>query len=452
MKRMPIGVRLTLWYLLMFATAQTLFGVGMWSILHYNLYDIADDALEAQVDDVQRLLNALDQEGALRSAFGAGHSGEYLRVTNEQGTDLYRGALVKSPALKAGQLSSPIYEDRRIDDKPVRMLTARVKVDGRHYIVQAGQREYEVLATLASFRRYLMLIAPLLLLVAAVAGYWLSRRALAPVDALTRAAAGISGANLGRRLEALESGDELQRLSETLNDMLARIESQFLRVSQFTADASHELRTPIALIRTEAEIALRKPRDEAEYREALLHILSEAVGTSELLETLLSLARADAGREMLIMAPLDLAQLSRRVAEDWRPRLASRLFQVTENPGAMQLPISGNAEALSRLLNILVDNATKYTSDSGKIEIILEKNLTAGVVKVCDNGIGISPEEQSKIFERFYQVDKARTRECSGVGLGLAIADWIVKRHGGSLTVESAPGQGSTFIMKVPLC
>ena len=453
MKRMPIGVRLTLWYLLMFAAAEALFGLGMWSILHYNLYDIADDALEAQIDDVQRLLKTHpdDPQSALRSAFGSGHSGEHLVVTDGEGADIYRGPSAKSPSMKPGQLHKPVYEDRRIDGRPFRMLTALLNIDGRQYVVQTAQLEYEVLATLSSFRRYLFLFAPLLLLVAAVGGYWLSRRALAPVDVLTRTAAGISGANLNRRLETLHSGDELQRLSDTLNDMLGRIESQFLRVSQFTADASHELRTPIALIRTEAEIALRKSRNEAEYREALQHVLLEAEGMSNLIETLLSLARADAGREMLALQPLDFAQLSRTVADEWRPRLTSRHFQVMDGYGVTQLPICGDAAALTRLLNILLDNAVKYTADSGKIEITLGSNDGAAVLRVFDDGVGISQEEQSKIFERFYRVDKARTRESAGAGLGLAIADWIVKQHGGSLTVESAPGRGSTFIVEVPL-
>jgi signal transduction histidine kinase len=233
--------------------------------------------------------------------------------------------------------------------------------------------------------------------------------------------------------------------------MLARIETQFLRVSQFTADASHELRTPIALIRTEAEIALRKSRNEAEYREALQHVLSEAERTSSLIETLLSLARVDAGREMLDMRLIDLAQLSRSVVDEWRPRLPSRQLQVIEGPGATQLPIFGDTAALTRLLNILLDNAAKYTAESGKIDIALENDHGAGILRVRDDGVGISPEEQSKVFERFYRVDKSRTRESAGAGLGLAIAEWIVKQHRGSLTVESVPGQGATFIVRIPL-
>ncbi len=164
----------------------------------------------------------------------------------------------------------------------------------------------DAVETLHLFRSYLLMFAPLLLIVAAGVGYWMSRRALSPVDELVRTAREVSGANLSSRLQKLETGDELQRLSDTLNEMLDRIEAAFLRVTQFTADASHELRTPVSLIRTEAELALRRSRGEAEYQEALRHILLEAERTTMLLEQLLSLARADSGRETLQMQPVDL--------------------------------------------------------------------------------------------------------------------------------------------------
>src|SRR5208282_5035542 len=188
----------------------------------------------------------------------------------------------------------------------------------RSYTVQTGVPTDQILATLSLFRRYLLMLAPLLLLVAASGGYWLSRKALSPVDAITRTARNISGSNLGDRLEKLTTGDELQRLSDTLNEMLARIENAFLRVTRFTADASHELRTPISLIRTEAELALRRSRGEAEYKEALRHILLEAERTTGLIEQLLSLARADSGRETLHMQPVDVRETVRNVVNGWR--------------------------------------------------------------------------------------------------------------------------------------
>ena len=184
-------------------------------------------------------------------------------------------------------------------------------------------RPDDAVETLHLFRSYLLMFAPLLLLVAAGGGYWLSRRALSPVDALVRTAREISGTNLNSRLQKLETGDELQRLSDTLNEMLDRIESAFLRITQFTADASHELRTPVSLIRTEAELALRRSRGEAEYKESLRHILLEAERTTALIEQLLSLARADSGRETLHLAARgfapDAAHRGRAAGSRWPP-------------------------------------------------------------------------------------------------------------------------------------
>ena len=201
---------------------------------------------------------------------------------------------------------------------------------GRRFVIQTGVPEDDILGTLNLFRRYLLIFGALMLLVGSAVGYWLSRRALAPVDALTRTARSISGTNLSSRVEQLNTGDELQRLSDTLNEMLGRIETAFLRVSQFTADASHELRTPISLIRTEAEIALRKSRDEGEYQEALRHILHEAERTSALIEKLLSLARADAGRESLDIRRLNLGETVRQIATDWHHVMATHQLRFTE--------------------------------------------------------------------------------------------------------------------------
>jgi heavy metal sensor kinase len=341
--------------------------------------------------------------------------------------------------------------DRRIGNRPFRFLSAAIQVYGRTFVIQTGVPENDILRTLGSFKRYLLIFAALMLLAASAVGYWLSRRALAPVDALTRTARNISGTNLSSRLQRLNTGDELKRLSDTLNEMLARIEGAFLRVSQFTADASHELRTPISLIRTEAEIALRKSRNEDEYQESLRHILHEAERTSSLVEELLSLARADAGGESLDIRPVDLGDTVRQIAVNWQHAMASHHLRFTSNVPVHNINVSGDSRAISRLLNILLDNAVKYTPSSGTIELILEAKDEFAMITVRDSGIGISDKDRHRIFERFYRADKARSRELGGAGLGLAIAEWIVAQHRGQVTVQSAPGQGSIFLVKLPL-
>jgi heavy metal sensor kinase len=296
-----------------------------------------------------------------------------------------------------------------------------------------------------------VMLAPMLLLTAAGGGYWLSRKALSPVDALVQTAQNISGSNLGDRLEKLTTGDELQRLSDTLNRMLDRIEDAFRRVTQFTADASHELRTPISLIRAEAEIALRKSRSEEQYEEALRHILLEAERTSSLVEKLLSLARADCGRESLSMQPLDLRRMMTEVGAEWRPLLSLRSLEFRLRTTDQELMILGDATALRRVWAILLDNAAKFTLPPGAVELSLEERDGRARISVRDTGIGIAGDDQSKIFARFYRADKARSREFGGAGLGLAIAQWIVRQHGGSIEVRSSLGKGSVFHVELPL-
>ena len=317
---------------------------------------------------------------------------------------------------------------------------------------------HEEVETLDAFRAYLLWFAPLLLLAASAGGYWLSRRALAPVDALARTARTISGHNLSSRLEPLHTGDELQRLSDTLNEMLARIESAFRRITEFTADASHELRTPIALIHTEAELALRRSRDESEYREALRQILLQADRTAKLVEELLALARADSGAEAFQMKPIDLLTTLQESASKWQQVASLRNLQFEQHLDVQRLPVMGDENALRRVIDILLDNAFKYTPSPGKVTLSAKQqdndntNNKDGrvVLTVEDSGIGIALEDQARIFERFYRVDKARSRELGGAGLGLAIAQWIVHLHHGSITVKSELGKGSVFQVELP--
>lgn len=460
-KHLSIGLRLTLSYLLIFAVGQCVFGLGMWGILRHNLYDIADDTLEGQIDDARHFLEAQRIDASVsklqeevNETYVLEHSGDYLQIQDEYGDWIYRSSFLQQhnlPPVVANQLKGPSYEDRTVGNRPFRFLSATVEVYGRTFVIQTGVPEHDILRTLSSFRRYLLIFAALMLLAASAVGYWLSRRALAPVDAITRTARNISGASLSSRLQRLKTGDELQRLSDTLNEMLARIETAFLRVSQFTADASHELRTPISLIRTEAEIALRKSRDEAEYQESLRHILREAEITSSLVEKLLSLARADAGRESLDFRRLNLGETVRRTALDWCQAMATHQLRFTEHVTGRDLFIAGDKTAVPRLLNILLDNAVKYTPAPGSVDLALEEKDDKALITVRDSGIGISEEDQTRIFERFYRADKARSRELGGAGLGLAIAQWIVDQHQGSITVQSSPGLGSAFFVELPL-
>jgi two-component system, OmpR family, heavy metal sensor histidine kinase CusS len=461
MRRLSIGVRLTLWYLAIFALAQILFGAGMWFILRNNLYDLVDDGLEAQVDDLRNFLRSQPKDSSIdklreeaNETYAIEHPGDFLEVYAENNQLIYRSAFLEAhpaPLVAPDQVRRPIMRSRKIDGRPFRFAFQKLPINGHVYTVEMGVPAEDAVETLHLFRSYLLMFAPLLLLVAAGGGYWLSRRALSPVDALVRTARDVSGTNLSSRVQKLETGDELQRLSDTLNEMLDRIESAFQRITQFTADASHELRTPVSLIRTEAELALRRSRGEVEYKESLRHILLEAERTTVLIEQLLSMARADSGREALQLEPVDLRQTLRSVADGWQQVASIRNLQFSASLDAPDFSVRGDETLLRRLADILLDNAFKYTPSPGSVHLSLETQGESAVIRVQDSGVGIAEEEQRKIFERFYRVDKARSRAQGGAGLGLSIAQWIVTQHGGSIHVESQPGQGSTFRVELPM-
>ena len=459
MKRLSIGLRLTLWYLAIFFLAELIFGIGMWFILRQNLYDIADEVLENQAADLQRFLeNRKDiplaqLQAELSEDYKIERSEDYLQIIDASGNALYRSKfLEENPVtpLSLDQLRKPRYENPRLAGRQFRFVIQKMNVSDRVYIVQIGHRMHEEMETLDAFTQYLLWFAPLLLLTASAVGYWLSHRALAPVDALARTARTISGHNLSSRLEPLHTGDELQRLSDTLNEMLERIESAFLRITEFTADASHELRTPISLIHTEAELALRRSRNEGEYQEALRHILREAERTAKLLEELLALARADSGREALDIHPIDLLAILRECGAKWSQVAVLRDLQFVDRLNVQSLPVMGDANALRRMIDILLDNAFKYTPSPGRVTLSAEQIGHRVEITVEDTGIGIAQGDQSRIFERFYRVDKARSRELGGAGLGLAIAQWIVQFHQGAIRVKSELGKGSSFQIEIP--
>jgi heavy metal sensor kinase len=316
--------------------------------------------------------------------------------------------------------------------------------------VQLAATLDQVSDVLQRLQWFLLLSIPLVLILATFGGYWMSRRALAPVDAIATTARSISEHSLSKRLARLDTGDELERLAETFNQMMGRLEGAFKRITEFTADASHELRTPTALIRTAAELSLRKDRDSAEYREALGQILEEAQRMGILIESLMTLARMDSGAESLNYTGVDIASVLREASSASQPLAESKQIRFEREIPTEPILVNADPHALRRLFLILIDNAVKYTPSNGRVSITLERNGTAVVAQVRDTGIGISQEDLPFIFERFYRADKARSRE-SGAGLGLSIARWIADVHRGSIRVESVVGQGSIFEVRVPV-
>jgi heavy metal sensor kinase len=295
----------------------------------------------------------------------------------------------------------------------------------------------------------LMVLIPLAVGLAALGGAMIARIALRPVDEMASTARRITAEDLSRRVEARGSGDELDRLAETLNGMLARLEEAFGQTRRFAADAAHELRTPLTVLRGGIEVALRMERRPEEYRRVLASSLEEVQRLIRLAEDLLLLSRSLAGPEGA-RAPVDLEPLVLEVFEVGA-RLAHAAGVAVRVDATTPLAVLGDGAALRRALLNLVENAVKYTPRGGKVEIGLARADGTAEITVADTGIGIEPAEVERIFEPFHRLEAARVHDTGGAGLGLAIARTIVIAHGGTIAVESAPGAGSRFTVRLPV-
>uniref|UniRef100_Q01RB1 histidine kinase n=1 Tax=Solibacter usitatus (strain Ellin6076) TaxID=234267 RepID=Q01RB1_SOLUE len=462
MKTRSIGFRLSAWYFLVFACGVAAFSVAAWFAMRASLYHAIDEALEDRVRGVQTFmekqissLSVPEIRDEFREHSVLGPGGDLFQVCDEAGQFLYRSVPLEAnnvPVALPGTLSDSRFETQAVQGHMLRFYSQRISVNGKVYTVQVAAPVDEALEALERFRVILAFAAPLLLIAASAGGYWISRRALAPVDEISRAAQRISIENLTDRLQVPQTGDQLQRLSETLNEMLSRLEASVRRMTQFTADASHELRAPVSLIRTTAEVAaLKRDRPASEYLEALDGIQEEAERTSQVVDSLMLLARTDSGKEMLDCVPVDACAVVREAAEQGERLAQNRGVEFSIDVPNSSIRIQADAEALRRALLILMDNAAKYTPSGGSIKVAVASRDGFAQASVSDTGIGIASQDMPHLFDRFWRADKARSREQGGAGLGLSIAKWIVDMHGGSISVQSEPGKGSVFTIQVPL-
>jgi heavy metal sensor kinase len=459
-----LRARLTLWYTAFFSGMLVVLGAGALILLDRGLHDSIDASLKSvaqsiadssrrhssagtPLDDLldsmlppgltERFFNLLDPFGrpdprvALRSRFQLPLSVEALRNA-EQGQETYQTLPLPG-----------------VSSTPVRMLTLPVIERGRIvHLVQVAMPLESAEAARSRFLLILLTLAPLALGGVAAGGWFLAGRTLAPVDRMVDTARKIEAEDLSQRIETGESNDELGRLARVLNDMLMRLESSFAAVRHFSADAAHELRTPLTILKGEIEVALRAPRPDEEYRRVLQSCLEEVDRLSTLVQDLLFLARSDSGNLEVGKTPINVSDVIVDVAPSLQA-LAETTGVTLTVAATTPAWVEGNASMLFRLLFNLGENAIKYTPAGGTVAVVLQRNGQEAALEVRDTGPGIPPEEQARIFDRFYRGDPARSR--GGTGLGLALARSIVLLHHGHITVESTPGQGSRFRVILPL-
>jgi signal transduction histidine kinase len=442
MRTGSIRFRLTAWYALILTAGLGLFGGLVWFSLRQQLIGDVDRDLAGRASRFESYFRAESAEGA-----GAALRDELEEFCQALPPDSYievRGTGGFSFRYPAGRGAAPA---------DLRMLQRQFTVQGRVFDLEVGAPITSVRRTLELLRLLLWSLIPVEIFIACLGGAWLSGRALKPVRDVTASALTISIENLSERLPVPPTGDELAQLAVVLNSMLARLESAVQTLSQFAADASHELRTPLAVIRTTAELALRRGRTPESYRESLQTVAGEAERMTGLIEDLLILARGqgasgEGAAAQVPREPVEVREVLREVCSEMRGLAEARGIAMKEELGDAVAVVSGNRAALHRLFLVLLDNALKYSHSGGDVVLTVDHAGGHVSVTVQDFGSGIAATDLPHIFQRFYRASPSRTG--GGHGLGLSFAESIAHAHDANIEVDSVEGAGSRFRVVFP--
>ena len=465
-----IKFRFTIWYLIVLMVLIGALSVGVYFYLSHSLRHNLDRSLEIRSTQLQNIRGVMDSiaVGEFEEELGEVvllyfKNGEELTSISARNVDVTLDSALVQKALNGEALYATI---KTAENRELRFYIVPFRQEGPASLpgmqgmppggpsiesaaIAVGRSTTDIDESLAGLIRTLAIAGPLTLVLAGAGGIFLAQRALKPVDQITRTAHEIEESDLSRRIP-VQSKDELGRLASTLNQMIERLEKAFKRQQRFTSDASHELRTPLAVIQAESTLALNKERTANEYKQSLEIVSNESMLMAKVVDQLLTLARADSGKEQLSFEELDLSELLTGVAA--HAEILCRDKGIEFHPDGMETILgSGDRAKLQELFLNLLDNAIRYSPDGGKISLTLRREEEMAVISIVDTGIGISEEDIPHIFERFYRVDKARSRVENGAGLGLAICKYIAEIHGGRIEVISRLGEGSTFSVWLPI-
>ena len=458
-----VRVRLTLWYVLVFGVLLAGFSLSVYFVLSNEVHDRVDRSLSKAARITATLFQAETAETDEDAVSGAAEALSELRQPDVYAA-IYEGERLlasdypdgEQPVIAGEILSLARATGQAVfktvsgfGDEGARQALLSIQTQDHQYYVVIAEPLHAYIEQLESIARIFALAVPAALLVAGFGGLLVARKSLAPVVALSDQAERMSAKNLSERLEVRNPNDELGRLAGVLNGLLARLDRSFESMRSFTADAAHELRTPLSIIRGEADVALSQDREATEYKEALAIIQDEARRLSRLVDDMLSLARADAGQRPLEIKELYLNDLAEDCCRAAQVLALQKGISLSLQPSS-DITISGDEDLLRRMMMNLLDNAIKYTPTGGVVSLaVIEEDASIRIV-VTDTGVGIPPEAAPRIFERFYRVGKARSRVDGGSGLGLAIAKWAAEAHNGSINCTSRPDEGSTFTVDLP--
>jgi len=457
-----IRARLTLWYVSLLTFTFVILGGAAYGLLSYSLVREVDNALngvaEVMAERVHGGVHTIvpsDVDELFKRFFGFSPWERYFRLLDPQGEQRRQDSRserlpMSKQALNNASRGIPTFETvEDLERYPIRILTMPVMEKGRPArLIQVGMSLQNTVETRTRFLLIMAGLLPFGLLSAGLGGWMLARRALQPVDRMTEAANRISAEHLTERVSETGAGDELDRLAQTLNRMLQRLDVAFSQIRSFTSNASHELQTPLTIMKGELEVALRSPRTPEEYQATLKSSLEEIDRMTHMVDGLLLLARTEAGTLRIERRPVDLALLAEEVF--WRLKGLAESRSVDLCLGRLEpVAAQGDRDHLSRLLLNLVENGIKYTEPGGRVLLSVLLQGQWAILEVSDTGIGIPEQDRERIFQPFYRLPTAIAQK--GVGLGLSIAQSIAVSHGGAIQALSEPGAGSTFKVRLPL-
>ena len=460
-----IRFRLILWYAGLLTSVFLLFGVALYQVLRGYLESSLAQTLSRRTEQIADLiLTGMDKSREsyvaeqIATRYAPENYDRFIRVTRPDGTVLYASGRTANfdptglAPLPVHTVKHDSVRKTRLADGNLLLVTVKVyhSPDGREYLIESGGPMDRIETTLARYLYSLLIGVPVLVLVAVGGGLLLVGRALGPVVQIARSAEQITLHDLNERLPLTNTGDELENLSLALNRMIARLSEAFAQNRRFLADASHELRTPLAALRGEIESMVQQTRAWPELSDRAGSALEEVDRLSKIVDALFAISRLDAGEAQQEYVGFDLAPLAISTTEQMSLLAEDKGVSVSCKAEG-KVGVKGDRARIKQVVVNLLDNAIKYTPAGGSINLAVYAFEGKAVMEVADTGIGIPAEAVPHIFERFFRVDKARSRDAGGAGLGLAIVKSICAAHGGRVSVESCECQGSRFKVELPL-
>lgn len=464
---LTVRTRLTIWYV----TLLTVSLIGFGGVFSYSLLKIFIYRIDSQIISVAEMMEHTvirpsgqvflpgDFEVILERFFGIRTAGFYIQVLDPHGQIVAKSANLQTFSLPitrdtyhgalGGVTSYEVFQ--KVGKYPIRVVTKPIMRSGKVAIIVQVGSSLEGMDEIFHSLAYILISAIFAsVAVASAVGWFLAKKALRPVTEITKLARKIEAENLNERITIDVPRDEIGQLAITMNEMIERLEKSFNQIKQFTADASHELKTPLTILKGEMEIALRSKGGIDEMRRALTSSLEEIDRMNYIVRNLLDLAKMDVERGRAATHEVSLDRIvSERCEHFRRHALDSGVgLAILKNSPVL---IRGDSVRISQLVYNLIDNALKYTPSGGHVEVMLTEEEKMAVLRVADTGIGISGEDIPYLFDRFYRVDKARSGGAGGAGLGLSICKEIVESNGGTITVSSVPGKGTTFTVRLPV-